>query len=115
MPNGKEVKKELEAKIPVSEILDKYILELKPTKLYLCGPVVQSKINKYATFKGKEDGLDMFIYYKKPTPEEKVKAKGILVLGANCSGKTTLLNAIANFVLGVKLEDKFRYKIVHEK
>ena len=44
----------------------------------------------------------------------KSKAKTLVVLGETGSGKTTVLNAMCNYLLGVKKEDPFRYKVIHE-
>ena len=41
--------------------------------------------------------------------------KVILVVGATGSGKTTWINAILNYTLGVKYSDNFRYKMVVDK
>ena len=41
--------------------------------------------------------------------------KVILVVGATGSGKTTWINAILNYILGVKYTDEFRYKMVVDK
>ena len=40
--------------------------------------------------------------------------KVLMLIGATGSGKTTLLNAIVNYVLGVQLEDNFRFKLEHK-
>ena len=37
-----------------------------------------------------------------------------MVVGETGNGKTTLLNSLINYILGVKFEDKFRYKIIVE-
>ena len=37
-----------------------------------------------------------------------------MVVGQTGSGKTTLLNAFLNYLLGVKYEDNFRFKLIHE-
>ena len=41
--------------------------------------------------------------------------KTILLMGATGSGKTTWINAMINYVLGVEWDDPFRFKLVDEK
>ncbi|KAM3820975.1 uncharacterized protein M6D78_017078 [Vipera latastei] len=43
-----------------------------------------------------------------------VPNKVILVMGATGCGKTTLINGMINYILGVQWGDNFRFKLVHE-
>ncbi|XP_060539195.1 uncharacterized protein LOC117657948 [Pantherophis guttatus] len=48
----------------------------------------------------------------KENPE--VPNKVILVMGATGCGKTTLINGMINYIVGVQWEDNFRFKLIHE-
>ena len=37
-----------------------------------------------------------------------------MVVGQTGCGKTTLLNSFINYVLGIEIDDNFRYEIIHE-
>ena len=64
----------------------------------------------------KINDLEIYQYPKiKFTEEEKLNCKTIMVVGQTGSGKTTLLNSFLNYLMGIKYEDKFRYKIIIEK
>ena len=49
------------------------------------------------------------------TEEEEQKAKVLIFFGESKSGKTTLINAYINYILGINYIDDFRYKIINEK
>ncbi|XP_032872054.1 uncharacterized protein LOC116969295 [Amblyraja radiata] len=51
--------------------------------------------------------------FGKPTTMHKMKT--IMVLGATGSGKTTLINGMINYILGVEWGDNFRYQLIQEE
>jgi len=44
-----------------------------------------------------------------------VECKTILLMGATGSGKTTLINSMVNYILGVEFEDPFRFLLIKEE
>ncbi|XP_064870848.1 uncharacterized protein LOC135567346 [Oncorhynchus nerka] len=60
---------------------------------------------------GVSDSFDQYTFGRKV---EQGNNKVILLLGATGAGKTTLVNAMINYILGVKWEDCYRFKLIHE-
>ncbi|XP_046899267.1 uncharacterized protein LOC124482792 [Hypomesus transpacificus] len=55
-----------------------------------------------------------FLQYMFGRKVEDVQNKVILLLGSSGAGKTTLVNVMMNYILGVKWEDQYRFKLIHE-
>ena len=52
------------------------------------------------------------LYVGKPVGSNVLNEKIVMIVGATGSGKTTLINGMVNYVLGVEYEDDFRFKLV---
>ena len=62
-----------------------------------------------------DNNLTIYQYPNDPfNNDEKNFSKTIMAVGETGSGKTTLLNSFLNFLMGIKFEDNFRYKIIVE-
>ena len=48
------------------------------------------------------------------TPDDEKKSINLLVVGETGTGKTTLLNSMVNYLLGIKYDDKVRVKMIVE-
>lgn len=70
---------------------------------------------KKSKFISEKNGIKTYLYPQiKLNPNEKAESKTLIVLGQTGSGKTTLLNSLLNYILGVKLEDPFRFVLINE-
>lgn len=68
------------------------------------------KLNLYQKIKENED-FNQYVFGKQV---EDVKNKVILLVGSTGAGKTTLINVMVNYILGVKWQDSYRFKLINE-
>ena len=111
--DGSNVDKDDENDITVEDICtqDNKILIKKAEKSIIVNkPIPKSKKV------GKIGELDIYLYpSEKFTFEEELGAITLMVVGQTGSGKTTLLNSLINFVMGIQLNDTFRYYLINEE
>ncbi|KAL7977848.1 hypothetical protein Chor_010800 [Crotalus horridus] len=60
------------------------------------------------------DASSSCVIYQLGKENPKVPNKVILMMGGTWSGKTTLINGMINYILGVQWGDNFRFKLIHE-
>ncbi|XP_078272193.1 uncharacterized protein LOC144602944 [Rhinoraja longicauda] len=85
---------------------------LKDTQLISKGNPSIYKLNLQVEVADKSKQL-MKYSFGKPTTKHTMKT--IMVLGSTGSGKTTLINGMINYILGVEWGDNFRYKLIQEE
>jgi GTPase SAR1 family protein len=52
---------------------------------------------------------------KCPCKKLSAKCYNFVVVGATGAGKTTLIDSLVNYLLGVEFYDNFRYKLIDER
>lgn len=63
----------------------------------------------------KEQGLYKYCVGTPPKTANPKPERVLMVLGATGAGKSTMINGLANYVLGVKFSDTFRFKVVTDE
>ena len=122
LPDGSEIDIDDEDDYKLSEIIkeDKIYIKSKSSEQSKKEIIVKAprKLNTPipgSKLVGKNGDLDIYLYPRvNLTNMEMIKAIVFMVVGQTGCGKTTLLNSFLNFVLGIKIEDNFRYVIIHE-
>ena len=76
--------------------------------------VKKLKFKETSTFPGASSIIKRYSFGE-PNQLMVRERKTILLMGATGMGKTTWINAMINYVLGVEWDDPFRYKLVDEK
>ena len=91
-------------------------LNEKSTELTAAPSLIKNEPIKGSKLICEKNGLKI---YKFPpstfTQEEEIRSISLMVVGQTGSGKTTLLNGFVNYLMGIQLEDDFRYKIIIEE
>ena len=118
LSDGCEIDIEDENDYQLSEIIDEgkvYIKSNLPnTSLNTKAPSNKNIPIEGSKLISKKGKLDIYLYPKiELNEDEKEKAISFMVLGQTGCGKTTIINSFLNYILGIKIEDNFRYELVH--
>ena len=113
---------DLETSIKVSEISLNNKIFLKSRKIKVIKDEIKIEFRKKnvplqnAQLIREENGIKIYQY---PTIEftkfEEASANIILIVGQTGSGKTTFINGFINYLMGIELDDDFRYVLIIEK
>ena len=72
-------------------------------------------LNVASTFSGASSIIKRFSFGESDDQSTGRTRKTILLMGATGSGKTTMINAMINYILGVEWDDDFRFILVDEE
>jgi GTP-binding protein EngB required for normal cell division len=90
-------------------------LILMKSKLIENGPPAVYKLPLVLVDHDKAEGLYKYTIGTAPRTANPKPERVFMVLGATGAGKSTMLNGIANYVLGVDFGDPFRFKVVTDE
>jgi len=123
LTDGSEIDTKNEGNYQLSEIIkdDKVYIKIRKSLSEKSNHITETTKKKNEPIPGsikikKEGDLDIYLYPRVEfNDEEKSKAIIFMVVGETGCGKTTLLNSLINYILGIQLEDNFRYKIFDDQ
>ena len=101
---------DLSSPVRTHKLLSKLIKE-ESERLNSKGSLTEICVLPMTEVMQKTEGEHKCLKYVIGTPPKLSKEKVLMLVGATGSGKTTLLNGIVNYILGIRLEDNFRFKI----
>ena len=112
--NGRPITQKYERRYFVEDILVNGQIKIKSTKestKQLNEPIKGAEI-----IPSKEQSEIKYYLYPKIefTTEEEKNSKVVLLVGKTGDGKSTFVNALVNFYLGINIEDKFRYLLIND-
>ena len=87
---------------------------LRESQILSIGPLLVYKLSAELKLRREKGKIIKKSIGSPNDPEGRRTEKVLMVVGATGAGKTTLINGMVNYILGIKWEDKFRYKLVVE-
>ena len=119
LPDGTLIEKEDEINIELNDILDKnniYLIHNKNNSINLLNQIEKKNKLKLNNFISPDNIKRELKYISPPIKYSNLKVNNYIKKSFKTgSGKTTILNSFVNFLLGVKINDDYRYKIIFEK
>ena len=88
---------------------------LAKSKLIETGQLDVYKLPLLLVNHDKHQGLYKYDVATSPKTSNPMSERVLMVLGATGAGKSTMINGLANYVLGVKFSDTFRFKVVTDE
>ena len=92
-------------------LADKMIPHCKPSQLSSAGLKVYLLPNRVTMKKSSILKVTVGHSQHVPTATHKV----LMLVGATVAGRTTMINAMANYIMGVDWEDEYRFKLISEE
>lgn len=106
--------KQEEVKLPETRLAYEIRKQCTDSKSESGMTIYQLPLEETSTFPEAPEILKR-LSFGKPNDLMNTISKTVLLMGATGSGKTTMINAMINYVLGVERSDPFRFVLVEEK